>query len=499
MIACLTVPFFATAVERRHNQNPGPVPQSHPGIKGDSGLVIGGQPWEPQAVYAYSREAAQQGVRPGMSLRLAHFLSPQAHFIPANPPRYLDASAEIVDILTGFTHLVEPELFWSQAGVQAKNADATGGGNKLQAGYGPAFGHRLPARFTLDLESLPPAEALRLAQEIGRSVRTQSQLAPAIGLAQNNFVAHVAAVFTQANHARPILPDQVSPFLAACSIRFLALDKETARRLSLLGIRTLGQLVSLPLSGAGMRLGLDSPSRKALAGLYQMISRPGEPDLNLAASTHLLPPLRPVRPEKGEQLSYHFDPPLSDRLVLERALTQAASRLAGRLAEAGLEGRTLHLSLQADSQIFEAPSETGQLLPSAASHNHLSRRHPTADPRQIAGSLRELLHQALTAGYPDQRGRPQPSRSPFRSDISHGLTAFEVGLTALTVRVADLTPAVTTQFSLFEPPRSSGQLEEILANLLGKYEAGLFLRPKLTDAQHPLPERRFHLEELAPA
>ncbi len=494
MIACLTVPFFATAVERRHNQSPGPLPQSRPGPKENSGLVIGGQPWEPQAVYAYSREAAQQGVRPGMSLRLAHFLSPQANFIPANPPRYLDASAEIVDILTGFTHLVEPELYWSQAGVRVRNAKAS----NLQAGYGPAFGHRLPACFTLDLESLPPAEALSLAQEIGRSVRDHSHLAPAIGLAQNIFVAHVAAVFTQANYARPITSDQVSPFLAACSIRFLALDKETARRLSLLGIRTLGQLVSLPLSGAGMRLGLDAPSRKALAGLYQMITRPDEPDLNPAASANLLPPLRPVRPEKGEQLSYHFDPPLADRLVLERALTQAATRLAGRLAEAGLEGRTLHLSLQADSQIFEAPSETGRLLPSAAYHSHLSRRHPTADPRQIAGSLRELLHQALTAGYQGRRSHSQPSRPPSPTDISHGPTAFEVGLTALTVRIADLTPAVSTQLSLLEPPRSSGQLEEILANLLGKYESILFLRPELTDAQHPIAERRFHLEELAP-
>ena len=363
MIACLTVPFFATAVERRHNQSPGPAPQSRPGVKDQPGLVIGGQPWEPQAVYAYSREAAQQGVRPGMSLRLAHFLSPQAHFMPANPPRYLDASAEIVDVLTGFTHLVEPELFWSQAGVQAKNTKATksgrtNSGRTLQAGYGPAFGHRLPARFTLDLESLPPAEALSLAQEIGRSVRCRTHLAPAIGLAQNNFVAHVAAVFTQANYARPILPDQVSPFLSACSIRFLALDKETVRRLSLLGIRTLGQLVTLPLSSASMRLGLDDPSRKALAVVYQMITRPGEPALNPAASANLLPPFWPVQPEKEEQLSYHFDPPLADRLVLERALTQAATRLAGRLAEAGLEGRTLHLLLQADTEIFEVRTVT---------------------------------------------------------------------------------------------------------------------------------------------
>jgi nucleotidyltransferase/DNA polymerase involved in DNA repair len=507
LIACLNVPFFASAVERRANRDSATVSPSRPGLQGQPGLVIGGQPWEPQAVYAYSREAAQQGVRPGMSLRLAHFLSPRAQFMPADPPLYQGASAEIVDILTGFTHLVEPELFWSQAGVQVKNGYAakgaatsgssTLGSQILQAGSGPAFGHRLPARYTLDLESLPPTEALSLAQEIGRTVRSQAHLAPAIGLAQNHFVAHVAAVYTQANYARPILPDQVAPFLSTCSIRFLALDNETTRRLSLLGIRTLGQLVSLPLSSAGLRLGLDGPSRKALATLYQMITNPSETELNSAASAHLLPPIRPHRPEKSEQLAYHFDPPLADRLVLEQALTQAATRLAGRLAEAGLEGRTLHLSLQADSQVFETPSITGQPMPTAASHSQLSRRQPSADPGQLAGSLRELLHQALTVRASDQQGPAQAAQPPAYTGFSSGSTAFEVGLTALEIRVADLTPAVTAQLTLFEPPRSGGKLEEILPNLFGKYESALFLRPELTDAHHPLAERRFHLAELA--
>ncbi len=488
MIACLNVPFFASAVERRTNRDSATVSPSRPGLQGQPGLVIGGQPWEPQAVYAYSREAAQQGVRPGMSLRLAHFLSPQAQFMPADPPRYQGASAEIVDILANFTHLVEPDLFWSQAGVQVKNG---------QAGYGPAFGHRLPARYTLDLESLPTAEGLSLAQEIGRTVRTQAHLAPAIGLAQNHFVAHVAAVYTQANYARSILPDQVAPFLSTASIRFLALDNETSRRLSLLGIRTLGQLVSLPLSSAGLRLGLDDPSRKALASLYQMITSPAETELNSAASAHLLPPIRPLPSEKSEKIAYHFDPPLADRLVLEQALTQAATRLAGRLAEAGLEGRTLHLALQADSQVFETLSITGQVMPTAASHRQLSRRQPTADPGQLAGSFRELLHQALTARTPGQQGPARGVHPTAFARHSHDSTAFEVSLTALEVRVADLTPAVTAQLALFEPPRPTGQYEEILVNLLGKYESALFLRPELTDAHHPLAERRFNLAELA--
>lgn len=492
MIACLSVPFFVTAVERRHNQSLGPVFNSSTINQEQPGLVIGGQPWEPQDVYAYSQEAAGHGVRPGMSLRLAHFLAPQAQFIPVNQPRYLDASGEIVDLLTSFTHLVEPELFWSQAGVQPKYKLTN-----LQSGYGPAFGQRLPARYTLDLETLPPPDALDLVKEIGRTIRKQTRLSPAIGLAHNSFVAHIAAVHTQANFARSVNPDQVPPFLSACSIRFLSLEKETNRRLSLLGIRTLGQLVTLPLSSASIRLGLDESSRKALAGLYQMIAGNEDLTLNPAASTSLIPPLQPFQPEKDVCLSKQFDPALTDLQILERILNQAATTIAGHLQDDDLEANTLQLSLQADGEIFQVDGGSGLIQPSAITNHQLCRRHPTANPGQIAASLRELLHQALTARDVSRESKIYHTRHAH--DLSgDGPITFEIGLTALTVRVTDLKPAATTQLTLFEPPRSSGKIKEILANLLGKHEPGIFLRAEVCDASHPLPERRYNLDAMEP-
>ncbi len=494
MIACLTFPYFASAVERRKRRISPQDSIIHPQTKTLPGLVIGGQPWEPQAVYAYSQEVAKLGVKPGMSLRLAHFLSPLSQFLPANPPLYQDASAEIIDLLTGFTHLVEPELFWSQAGAEADHIRMVTTG--LKAGYGPAFGYRLPARYSLNLESLPAPEATDLAKEMGRIIRRQTHLAPSIGLAENQFVAHIAAVITQANHARPVLPGETSAFLAGRSIRFLALEKETSRRLSLLGIRTLGQLVSLPVSSAATHLGLDVSSRKALKGLHEMISGNDRAYDVSARMAELLPPLQPIQPETTEHLSYDFEPPITDRKVLERAINQASSRLAGRLQKGGNEGRTFSLSLEAEDNIFRETNSSGEVTLTTSSKKHLTRRHPTADPAQINGSLRELLHEALTASWISARTGIPLSPRMNEEVLEQDPVNFNVGVIRMIIKVTGISPAVTGQLTLFDPPRASGKLKDILSNLLSKYKRGIFYKPALADINHPLMERRFQLEEL---
>jgi len=67
MIACVLIPHFAAAVERREDPSLVRVP-----------LVIGGPGGEPGEVHAVSGEAAQMGVRPGMLLSQAQALCPQA-------------------------------------------------------------------------------------------------------------------------------------------------------------------------------------------------------------------------------------------------------------------------------------------------------------------------------------------------------------------------------------------------------------------------------------
>ncbi|MDX1612891.1 MAG: hypothetical protein R3300_01200 [Candidatus Promineifilaceae bacterium] len=439
MIACLSVPYFAATVERRND--------NRLAQQANDGLVIGGQPWEPQPVYAFSSKPARRGVRPGMSLRLAHVLAPRSQFVSAHPPRYFGAAGEITDILTDFTPLVEPETLWlpsQEKGRHHTTADRA-----------------LPARYTLDLESLPAKEALALSQEIGRSVRGQAHLSPAIGLAPNKFTAQVAAALTRPDRIRPVSATQENRFLGERSIHFLPLDSETKRRLRLLGIRTLGQLAALPPTELQTQFG------RSFMSLYRFIrGEGGWPDEAVWRR------VQPLGQERREQCSHHFGTPVSNLLVLENVLTRLATELAARLQVANLEARTLTLGWETDtaSQIAAEPSQA-----------NLSRRTPTADPTLIIQGLRDLLRQACL----------------------QQITTLERGLTTLTVTVSDLTPIWTGQLALFGTLKqdSAAQAQEaLLANIHTRHsdsaEDAYFFRPTLADRRHPLPERRFDLVPL---
>ena len=464
MIACLIVPYFPAAVERRDSAE---LKKSQCG-SGPAGLIIGGQPWEPQPVYSYSWEVARQGVKPGMSLRLAHFLSPQAHFLPADPPRYVSAASEIGDILTGFTHLLEPEALWSQQ--EKENC----------------FGRRLPARYTLDLEALPVVEALGLSQEMGRVVRRETHLGPAIGLGENKFVAQVAASLTRSNHARPVTGQDEARFLASQSIHFLPLDKENRRRLNLLGIRTLGQLSALPQASLLSHLNLDDRQGKLFSQLGRIVHGEMDP---ASAWLGFDSPLLSLEPQpsdkKEERLAFHFDPPLANSRTLERVIEQGATELASRLQKQRQESRRLDLILEG------CDGETDNV------YTKLVRRSPTSNPQQLMDSLRELLGQAKEQA------------------IRLGQDGHTAGFSALTLIAQDLSPVTAGQLSLFEPPRSRNprfgdSLQEIVARLSSKHNARpvdatpdgvkfgreVFFRPAPADPDHPLLERRFRLDPL---
>ena len=222
MIACIAIPYFAAAVERR----------------GDSELVekplaIGGQPWEARPVYAFSQEVARQGVRIGMSLRLVQVLSPHSCFMPAATTRYSKVSGEVIDLLLDYSPLIEPQEWWHPFK------------DKTPLTIPASF---LPARYCLDLEGLPQREALPFIKELGRTLREETQLSAAIGLATNKFTAEVAATVCRGDHTLPVQSGKDAQFLASRSLKFLHIERDIARRLYLLGIYTLGQLANLPLS-----------------------------------------------------------------------------------------------------------------------------------------------------------------------------------------------------------------------------------------------------------
>ena len=392
------MPYFAAAIERRDQKT---ISQEQPQTGKRSspllGLILGGQPWEPQPVYAFSWEAAKCGVRPGMSLRLAHVLTPQAEFLPANPDRYRHTYGEITDILTDFTNRIEPEELWSAVGLgvlaptRTQYARSDNGPLSFQ---GRAFARSLPARYTLDLETLPIVEALSLSKEIGRSVRRHTYLAPTLGLAEDRFCAQIAATVSKPNHIRSVDSEEKSDFLARQTIHFLPLDREMARRLSLLGIRTLGQLTTLPIASLHSQLGLDRQNSEEFVQMLRLIKGQITP----TPTSHYLDPhlsIHPLHEKRQEQVGYYFETPVDDLLILEKALGRAAADLASRLQNARSEGRIVYLTMELDD------------ARSAPITADLSRRQPTADPQQLEDSLGELLRQSCQfiqqAGLADAR------------------------------------------------------------------------------------------------
>jgi hypothetical protein len=262
------------------------------------------------------------------------------------------------------------------------------------------------------------------------------------------------------------------------------LDKETARRLALLGIRTLGQLATLPQSSIRRLLGPNiisgSPAGEGFAQLYRLVQeRSGQ--RNLGDDLYLAVKAQPQ--EKREQLSYRFDGPVANRQTLERVIDQSATALAGRLQRAGLEGRTLQLILEPEGgRAATKPGSDAKALTAK-----LSRRTPTADPGRLARSLHELLGQI----YPDNG----LSKAKF-SEVDERLAA---GIIGLTISLEDLMPSAAIQLSLFDKPRVPERLREALTNILTRHPRDCFFRPALAEPFHPLPERRFQLLELSPA
>jgi nucleotidyltransferase/DNA polymerase involved in DNA repair len=356
-----------------------------------------------------------------MSLRLAYSLFPDSRFLPAAQESYLQSTGEIAHTLAGLAGRVEAQDLWLQ--LPYRRAEET------------AISRTLPAHYYLDLEDLPSRESLSLAVHAGQTIRRQSRLAPAIGIARHKFTAEVAAALARPNHARPITPGEEARFLASRPITFLPLQAETLRRLETLGIRTLGQLAAMPLPELRVRFGPE------VAVAHDMASGRSRVEDALPAP----------RRERAVRAAGRFETPITNRLVLDAALSRLAGSLAERLAAAQAEALRLHVSWEAGEGEREQRA--------------LALRQPTADSRRLAGALRELLMPATFPG----------------------------GVTTLAA-AAEFQQRQVQQPSLFDPaPAAEAGLD--LDQLIARHGSGLFFRPAPAEPGHVLPERRFRLRE----
>lgn len=419
MIACISVPYFAAAVERRAAADLAAVP-----------LAIGGRPWEARPIFAFSQEVARLGVRAGMTLRLAHTLSPEARFLPAAQPRYRQASGEIVDVLLDYSPTVEPQELWHP--FADRNVQFT------------VDGRTLPARYFLNFDGLSAPESVELARALGRFLRDETRLAPAIGLASGRFAAQVASTLGRPNHAKLVEPGGDAVFLAPQAVDFLPLEAETLRRLCLLGIYTLGGLARLSRSAAVAQFG---PTIEP----FHRLAR-GRPAKQPAA--------RPQTTPQHEFAEHCFEPAVVDTMVLAEVVRRLAVQVAAQLTVAGVAARSVYLSWE-----MEAGRRDQRVI---------TLRRPTADAQHLAAVWLDLLNAAIV---------------DVRSSAS-GET--ETGLACLTLGSRDLTAPPVRQPSLFDNgARDIAASWANLRNLLERHGPDLFMRPAPAETDHPLPERRF--------
>jgi nucleotidyltransferase/DNA polymerase involved in DNA repair len=235
--------------------------------------------WDDHVVAA-SEEAVAFGVAPGMPLRQAEHLCPQATFLPPDP-QSADRLRELI-----------ASALYDLAPVVEVRVDGTA---------------------WLDLDGVPSiSEAIR---ETRRRLRAATGREPRLGLASGPFTARLAA--TQARPGRLMRIDDARGFLAPLPSRVLSLDEEQMERLDLLGLRTLGAVAAIGPRELESQLGRDG--RRAV-----LLARGVEPDQ-----------LEPWLPPLFSSAHRQFEPPVEDR----EALLFVARALCGDLAEGlGLRG-----------------------------------------------------------------------------------------------------------------------------------------------------------------
>ena len=281
-------------------------------------------------VLAASYEAKARGVRSGMGGSKARRLCPQALVVPARFDAYVAASKLVF------------------AAFRACGADVEG--RSMEEAF---------------LYLRGDAEPLEVGAEVRRRVREEAGLTVTVGGGSTRMVAKMAGRTAKPDGLRVIEPGDELAFLHALAVEDVwGIGEATARKLHARGLRTVADLAAL-----------DEPL------LMQVLGKASGRAVHAIAHNRELP----VRRRRGRR-SVGSQSALRRRgwsKDLDDVLARLANRVTGRMAKAGLTGRTVVLRLRFGDYSRATRSRT---LP-----------HPTADPRDVLSAARILLWQARPA------------------------------------------------------------------------------------------------------
>lgn len=185
----------------------------HPELKGKPVVVGGrGDPKKRGVVSAASYEARRYGIKSAMPLKEAYRRCPHAVFLPVDLEEYEKISRRIMEVLKGFTPLVEP------VGLDEAFMDVTGLGDPVA-----------------------------IAKEIKRKIREELHLTASVGIAPNKLLAKIASDMEKPDGLTVIREEDVGRKIASLPVsRLWGVGRKTEARLKDLCIYTIGDLASAP-------------------------------------------------------------------------------------------------------------------------------------------------------------------------------------------------------------------------------------------------------------
>ena len=266
------------------------------------GPVIVGE-WE-EHVIAVSEEAMPFGVLPGMPLRQAEHLCPQATFLAPDP----NAASRLRELIASALYDLAPLVEVRVEGIAW--LDVTG--------------------------VVQPSESIR---ETRRRLRAAIGREPRLGLAPGPFSARVAAA--RARPGRLMQVEDARAFLAPFASRELPLTLEQLERLDLLGLRTLGAVAAIGPRELESQLGREGRHAALLA-------RGTEPDA-----------LTPWRPPLFTSAHRQFEPAVEDREALLFVSRALCTDLAAELGLRGAGAKRVRVRLVYES---DEPDERDSIV-----------------------------------------------------------------------------------------------------------------------------------------
>ena len=290
-IAHIDLDAFFAAVEQRDK----------PSLRGKP-VVVGGI--GPRGVVSTaSYEARKFGVTSAMATAQARSRCPYAAYLYPRFGAYRTASRQVMEVLTGFSDLIEP-LSLDEAFLD------------LDAG---------PVRIGSTQDAVDWAVTVRaqIAQATGG-------LTASAGVATSKMVAKIASDLDKPDGLVVVPPGTEADLLAPMGVRVIpGIGPATAERLRRAGATTVAQVRDMSDRELVMLLG------QAHGSLIARLARARDDR-----------EVMPDRPAKSVSVEDTYDADVTDPAVLAHRLSDLAGRVCRRLAATGLSGRTVTIKVR---------------------------------------------------------------------------------------------------------------------------------------------------------